>query len=142
MPEESTTGDLVERVRELLATTTRGDFDALVGFYAPDAIWDNSRHGLEVVEGLAAIRRLNEDWFAAYEVWELEPEQILDLGSGVVFAVFAQHARLAGSSAEVWLRQPAVAIWADGLVARMTIYPESEIDQARGAAERLAHERG
>jgi hypothetical protein len=73
---------------------------------------------------------------------EFEPEEIVDLGNGVVFAVFSQHARLAGSTAEVRLRQPAVAIWADDLAVRLTMYPESDIDEARATAERLAQERG
>jgi ketosteroid isomerase-like protein len=142
MQEESTTPDLVERVRDLFESANRGDFDAMASFYAPNAVWDNSRHGLEIVEGLAAVRRLSEEWFAAYEGWEFEPEEIVDLGNGVVFAVFSQHARLAGSTAEVRLRQAAVAIWAHGLAVRLTMYPESDIDLARAAAERLAGERG
>jgi hypothetical protein len=32
--------------------------------------------------------------------------------------------------------------WRDGLIERITDYPESDIDQARAAAERLAEERG
>ena len=39
-------------------------------FTPPNAVWDSSRGGLEVVEGVAAIRRLNEDWFAVYEDWD------------------------------------------------------------------------
>jgi hypothetical protein len=73
MTEKSAKPGLVERTRDLLASAIRGDADAFASFYAPDAVWDNSRHGLEVVEGLAAIRRLNEDWLAAHEGWELEP---------------------------------------------------------------------
>jgi ketosteroid isomerase-like protein len=142
VPEKSTTPELVARVRDLFASASRGDVDATASFFAPDAVWDNSRHGLEIVQGLAAVRRLIEDWFAAYEGLQFEPEETIDLGNGVVYAVFSQHARLAGSTAEVRLRQPAVSIWADGVVLRLTLYPESDIDQARAAAERLAQERG
>jgi ketosteroid isomerase-like protein len=142
MPQESTTPDLVERAHDLLASATRGEHDAIASFYAPDAVWDSTRNGLEVAKGLAAIRRLYEDWFAAYEGWKFEPEEILDLGSGVVFAVFSQHARLTGSTAEVRLRQAAVATWADGLAERVTVYPESDIDEARADAKRLVAQRG
>jgi hypothetical protein len=38
MPEESTTPDLVELVRETVEAGDRGDVDALLTFYAPDAI--------------------------------------------------------------------------------------------------------
>jgi ketosteroid isomerase-like protein len=142
MPEESTTPDLVERARELLASATRGEFDAIPSFYAPNAVWDSTRNGLEVVKGLTAIRRLYEDWLSAYEGWTFEPEEIVDVGSRVVFAVFTQRARLTGSTAEVRLRQAAVAVWADGLAVRVTVYPGSGIDEARADAERLAEERG
>jgi ketosteroid isomerase-like protein len=140
--EESTTPDLVGRVRDLFVSASRGDFDAIASFFAPGAVWDNSRYGLEIVEGLAAVRRLSEEWFAAYEGLEFKPEEIVDVGNGVVFAVFSQHARLAGSTARVRLRQAAVAKWADGLAVRLTMYPESDIDEARAAAERIAKERG
>jgi hypothetical protein len=35
-----------------------------------------------------------------------------------------------------------VTLWVDGLIVRQTAYPESDIDEARAAAERLAQERG
>ena len=70
MPQESTTPDLAELVRQLRDATSRSDLDQLPRFYAPNAVWDSSRGGLEVVEGVAAIRRLNEDWFAVYEDWD------------------------------------------------------------------------
>jgi hypothetical protein len=35
-----------------------------------------------------------------------------------------------------------VTLWVDGVIVRNTIYPETDIDEARAAAERLAHERG
>lgn len=65
-------------------------------------------------EGPAAIRGLNEDWFVAYEEWEVEPEEILDIGNGVVFAVFRQNARPVGSTSHGRMRQAAVLIWVEG----------------------------
>ena len=140
MSEESTTPDLVELTRGLLQAADRGDFDAALRFYAPDSVWDMSPWGMGTHEGPAAIRGLNEDWFAAYEEWEIEPEEIRDLGNGIVFGVFSQHARPAGSTSYVRMRQAAVVIWVDGVIARLTMYPD--IDDARAAAERLAEERG
>jgi len=40
------------------------------------------------------------------------------------------------------VRYAAVGEWVDGLVARISLYPGSDIDEARAAAERLAEERG
>ena len=70
MPQESTTPDLAELVRQLLDATSRADLTSSRAFTPPNAVWDSSRGGLEVVEGVAAIRRLNEDWFAVYEDWD------------------------------------------------------------------------
>jgi len=39
MTEESTTPDLVEKVRVMLEAADRADFDAALAFYAPDAVW-------------------------------------------------------------------------------------------------------
>src|SRR5271167_4207996 len=136
MSEESTTPDLGELTGNLLETVNRGNFEAIPSFYAPDAVWDMSPWGLGTYEGPAAIRGLNEDWLAAYEEWEMEPEEILDLGSGVVFAVFHQSARPVGSTSHVRLRQAAIVVWVEGVVVRLTMCPD--IDEARAAAERLA----
>jgi hypothetical protein len=46
---------------------------------------------------------------------------------------------LAGSSREIEARYAAVNVWVDGLIESVTNY--ADIDQARAAAERLAHER-
>jgi hypothetical protein len=96
--------------------------------------------GLGMYEGLPAIRDFWEDWVGAYEEWGAEPEEILDLGSGVTLAVVIQKGRPAGSSGDVHLRYAAVAVWVDGLIVRITNY--GEIDEARAAAERLAESRG
>ena len=40
------------------------------------------------------------------------------------------------------VRSASVGAWVDGLIVRVTIYPETDIDEARAAAERLAEERG
>ena len=139
MSEESTTPDLVELVRGAVAAANRRDFDAVVSFYAPDAVWDMSPMGMGTFEGLAAIRGFFEDWFGAYEEWTMETETILDLGNGVVYTVNDQRARLVGSTGAVRLRDAWVCDFVEGLIVRLTVYPD--IDEARAAAERLAEER-
>lgn len=49
MPDESTTPDLVELQRRLTAATNRGDADAVVAFYASDAVYDMSPVGMGVL---------------------------------------------------------------------------------------------
>ena len=58
MPEESTTRDLVERTRILAALFEAGnreDFDTMMSYFAPDAVWEVVALGTRL-EGAAAIR--------------------------------------------------------------------------------------
>ena len=140
MSDESTAPDLVELGSRLIEAGNRGDFDAMLSFFAPDAVWEG-RPGLGATfEGEAAIRAFWQDWFASYEELWVEQEEVLDLGNGVVFSVALQKARLVGSSGYVRQRSGVVAIWVEGLIERVTLYPDP--DEARAAAERLAEERG
>ena len=141
MPEQSTSADLVELSRRSVEAANRGDFDAMLSFFAPDAVWDlNPLGGLGTFEGHVAIRRFLEDWHANYEELEIAPEEILDLGNGVIFSVIAQKGRPVGSSGDVQQRQAIVFVWVEGLFVRITHY--GDIDEARAAAKRLAKERG
>ena len=139
MPEESTTPDLVELARRAYDSGNGHDFDAMMSFYAHDGVCDVSPMGLGIFEGIAAIRGFYEDWIDAYEEFEIEPEEILDLGNGVVVVVIRQNARPVGSTGHVGVRYTAVAVWVEGMIVRNTNYPD--IDEAHAAAERLAQER-
>jgi ketosteroid isomerase-like protein len=138
MSEESTTPDLVELTRRATEATNRRDLDAVMSFYRPDSVWET--HGMGTFEGLTATRGFFEDWIGAYEEYEIEAEEILDLGNGVVLAVVRQGGRPAGSSGDVRLRYAEVVVWLDGLIAQTTSY--TDIDQARADAGRLAEARG
>jgi ketosteroid isomerase-like protein len=140
MPEESTTPDLVELGRRSIEAGNSGNIDAMLGFFAPDAVWDLSPVGMGTFEGHDAIRGFVEDWLGAYEELDMKAEEIHDLGNGVAWAVIALNGRPVGSSGYVQLRYAAVTIWTDGLGERTTNY--LDIDEARAAAERLADERG
>ena len=137
MPEDSTTPDLVELVRRTSEAANRRDLDAVVSSFAEDAVFDGRAAGT-FFEGRPAISRFLEDWFGAYEELEYEPEEVSDLGNGVVFAVVMQDGRPVGSAGRLRQREGWVFLWVRGLIARLTT---SEIDEARAAAERLAEER-
>jgi ketosteroid isomerase-like protein len=141
MPEESTTPDLAELSRRLNVAVNRGDIDAALAMYTPDAVFDASPMDGVVIEGRDAIRGFWEDWFGAYEEWEQVAEELRDLSNGVGFGVLRLRARPAGSSGFVELHYASVTIVrGDGLVERGTYY--TDINEARAAAERLADERG
>ena len=141
MPEESTSPALVELVRQTFEAANRRDFDALMSFFASDSVWEAVSLGTSF-EGVPAIRGFFEDWLGPYEDYEMQPDEILDLGGGVVFVVTRFTARPVGSAGGgMTRRRPLVFTWAEGLVARVTAHPDS-IDEARAAAERLAESRG
>jgi ketosteroid isomerase-like protein len=143
MPEESTTPDLVELSQRLREALNRGNLDAAVALYAPDAVWDVSLLGLEgVFEGREAIRGAWEDLRAPYDDLEVVAEEFRDLGSGVTFAVVLARGPLRGSTRFVENRTALVTTWANGLIERNTTYLDPDIEEARAAAERLAEERG
>ena len=139
MPDESTTPDLVELGGKLFDAASRRDVNAMMSLYAPDAVWEAHPLG-EAFEGAAAIRGFLEGWFSSYEAYQAMPEEILDLGSGVVLAVMIHEGRLAGSNSELRVRDAHIYEWAEGMIVRATVY--ADIDEARAAAERLAQERG
>jgi ketosteroid isomerase-like protein len=140
MSEESATHSPAELVRNQIEALKRRDFDAAMSFWGSDPVWDMSPMGLGMYEGAGAIRRFLEDWTGSYEEWENEPEEVRDLGNGVVVAVFLQAARPVGSRGHVQLRYASVSDMVEGLFVRITNY--SDIDEARVAAERLAESRG
>jgi ketosteroid isomerase-like protein len=140
MPEDSTSPDLVELTRRYVEALNRRDSDALMSFYAPDAVWDAADTGVGTFTGLAAIRGLLEGWFDAFEELVFEREDVLDLGNGVVLVLVNQKGRPRGGSGYVRRREAMVGLLEDGVVTRLTTY--LDIDEARASAERLAQERG
>jgi ketosteroid isomerase-like protein len=137
MSEESTTPDLVERVRRHREAGNRRDIDAVMSSFAVDAVFEGRALG-DVFEGRAAIRAFIESWFGMYEELEYKFGEVHDLGNGVVFAVVVQEARPDGSAGHVHQREGWVYVWVRGLIARLSIY---EVDEARDVAERLAESR-
>jgi ketosteroid isomerase-like protein len=141
MSDESATPDLVEVVRGLSEAVNRRDVDAIMHFYAPDAIVDMTRTIGLTHRGHAALRAFFADWSGAFEEAEAVFEEVVDLGSGVVFSVYLQHGRPVGSTGHVRQRDGVVTVWVEGLIGSQVWWGQ-DIEEARGAAGRLALERG
>jgi ketosteroid isomerase-like protein len=140
MSEESTTPNLVELTRHAIESAARHDLDEAMSVYGPTSIWDMSRSGIGTYEGDTAIRGLFEDSMETYEDLAVEVEEAVHLGNGVTLAMSYQRGRPVGSSGYVEVRYASVIEWTDGLIVRVTHYPNS--NEARAAAERLAESRG
>lgn len=139
--EGSTTSDLADLLRRATTAVNRHDFDAVMSFYAHDAAFDASRTLFSEFRGQAAVRGIFEEWVDRYEDFEVEPEELSELGNGVLFSVMRRSGRPRGSTGRVEQREPWVYLFVAGLVAEVTIYPHAEIDEAHAAAKRLAEER-
>jgi hypothetical protein len=77
----------------------------------------------------------NRGDFAVYS----SPDIVLDT-AGYGMGTF--DGREAAITNYVRVRSASVSVWEDGAIVRNTIYPETDIDEARAAAERLAEEQG
>ena len=139
MSHESTTPALVNLQCSLLEALNRHDLDAMLSFFAPNAVWEVVALGTSF-EGVTAIRAFSEEWLGSYEEFEVDLEELLDLGNGVTFSVNRQHARPVGSSAQIHAREAHVTEWTKGMVIRVTVY--NDVEEGRTAAERLAQSRG
>jgi ketosteroid isomerase-like protein len=141
---EPVTLDPVEQTRQQWEATSRGEFDpqGLADGYASDAVLDTAGYGMGTFDGRDAIHGFLADWAGSFDDLTAEAEEIVGFGNAVVLTVYRQKGRPLGASDYVRVRSAMVAEFVDGKIARNTIYTEAEIDQARTAAERLAHERG
>ena len=139
MPEESTTPDPAELTRRAFEAVNRRDIDAVMSFFAPDAVLDG-RLVDGLYEGRTAIRGFLDEWLGSYAELRYEVEEFVVLDDGVVLAVVKQVGRPVGVDGQVDQREGWAICWsADGLLVRLTTRPD--IDEARAAAERLAESR-
>jgi ketosteroid isomerase-like protein len=131
----------VELVRLSTNAVNARDLNTAMQLYAPQVVVDVSRTVGIPVEGRDALRSLLEDWLAGYDELEYSWEEMVDLGDGVVFAIVLRSARPVGTTGYVSNREGWVSVLDNGLCVRLVVYPRTEIDEARAAAERLTKER-
>jgi ketosteroid isomerase-like protein len=136
MPEESSTPDPVDMIRCVFETFSRGDLEASISFFSPEAIWE----GLDVAVGRARIRALWEDYARSAGDLQIDLKEVVDYGHGVLLALTSQTGHPQGSSYVVRAQEAYVYQCSVGLIDHVTAYPD--IDEGRAAAERLAEERG
>src|SRR4029077_17699584 len=140
MTDGSRTRDPAELTRLALEAVNQRDTDAVMSFFASDAVLEGQAAG-GLYEGRAAIRGFVDDWFDSFSELRYEVEELVVLDDGVVLAAVNQEARPLGVDGQVHLREGGPVCWsADGLMVRLTTH--ADIDEARSAAERLAAERG
>lgn len=136
MSQEPRTPDLVELTRSFYASLNGRDFDAVMGMFGPASVWDVSRWGLGTHGGLRAIRQFPEDWFGSVDEYEVQVEEMHDLGNGIVLVVVSHVGHRARSRGALQVRSASIFVWTESTIALLTVYPD--IDEARVAAVRAA----
>jgi ketosteroid isomerase-like protein len=137
---EDTNPEPVELTRQAVSAWSRHDLAAVMGFFAPDGVFDLSDAGFGTFEGAAAATGFLEDWWRTWGDHLVEVEELVDFGSGTVFVAVREDGRLVGSDGHIEQRRGWAFLWVDGKIARLTAY--LDLEEARAAAERLAEERG
>jgi ketosteroid isomerase-like protein len=140
MPEEPTTPDAAQRVRDAFAAASAEDLDGVTADLAPNAVWVMDEVGLGPFEGVDAIREFLLEWWSLWEEHNHHVEQVVLLSERVGYAIIREAGRIKNSGSLVDARVAHVIESIDGLVVRDTSYVD--IDAARAAAERLAREWG
>src|SRR6478609_4392699 len=87
MPQQPATSSALDLTRRCFEAGNSGDFDALMLFFGPDSVWDVSAWGLGSHTGRPAIRAFFGDWIGSLDEYELQVEELVDLGNGIVLAV-------------------------------------------------------
>src|SRR5580704_8520109 len=129
MPEGSTTPDLVALSYRRLEAINRRDLEAVVSFFAADAVWDMTPIDMGVFAGRDAIRDALKAWWETFPAIVSEFDEVLDLGNGVVLQAVTQRGHPTGSTGDIRQRSARVLVVVDGLVEALTSY--NDIDEAR-----------
>jgi hypothetical protein len=148
MADESTTPDLVELTSRMFevpggtAWSQAAVVDTFTAFFARDVVWESVGLGT-TFRGLEASREFLGDWMARFGDYEIDIEEIVDFGNGVVFVKSGHAGRPIGSPAHVRLPREVlvnVFVWERGLITH--VVSSGDTPEARAAAERLARGRG
>jgi len=103
-----------------------------------DLVWDVSNLGWpdqQIYHGPAGALQFNAEWAAAWDDWELVPEDYIDAGERVV-VILNQRGRSKATGIPVEMRFAQVWTLRDGLGIRMDLYASvEEALEAVGLAE-------
>ena len=108
----------------------------------PDLVWDVSKLGWpdqQVYTGCEGAMQFNDEWAAAWDDWELEPEDYIEAGERVV-VILTQRGRSKVTGIPVEMRFAQVWTLLDGLGIRMQMFANvDEALEAVGLSEQDAH---
>jgi uncharacterized protein len=116
----------VEAVRRCYEAANRGDWDAAFRDAHPNFEMTVQRGPYAGTHcGREAVQRMLVDIRTPFDVWDIEPEQLLDNGDQVV-ALIKNRVRPKGTSAELETRNGHVWRFRDGKAVSLDNFPASE----------------
>ena len=124
------------------AAYSRGDFDASLGAYSEDTVWDDTRFRPDgaVHRGREALVKLVRSWRSVWEAHEFKLEHVVDDGGERVAALLREKGRGRAGGVEIENRWGLVSTVRDGKIVNTTVYrtPEEALeaigaDQAPGS---------
>jgi ketosteroid isomerase-like protein len=126
----------VEVVRQMVEAARRGDWETAMSFYEETVELDQSRMpDGGIYNGLEGVRRFFGRWFASWDEFEIEPQQLIDAGDQVV-SIDVIRGTGKGSGVEVTMRSANIYTLQNGRVVRHAGYPDaSDALEAVGLSE-------
>jgi ketosteroid isomerase-like protein len=116
----------VQRLREAYGALNRGEWDRSEEFLHPDVRWHfvegQGPDAPETLRGRAQIVEFWSSFFAAWEEWEMVPEDFAQAPDGRILVSMHFHARGVGSGFPMELDYWQVIVMQDGRVHRVDNY--------------------
>jgi ketosteroid isomerase-like protein len=128
----------VEIVRAMWAAWGRAEYDASLGAFAEDSVWDDTRFRSDgaVHHGLGALIAVSRTWLEAWERYEIEAEEVLDAGDDRVAVVLRETAEGKGGGVAVTNRWGVVQTVRAGQIVHTMVYPTpQQVLEAVGVRE-------
>ena len=118
----------VEVVRATWAAYARGDYEASLGAYAENTVWDDTRYrpdgALHV--GPDALVDVARTWRGTWDHYEIEAEEVLDPGGDRVAVVLRETGQGKGGRVKVTNRWGIVVTVREGKIAHTMVYRTPE----------------
>lgn len=124
----------VEVVQAMWAAYRQGDFEASLGAYAEDTVWDDTHYRPDgaVHRGRDALVEVVRTWRAAWDDYDIEAEKVLDAGGDRVAALLRETGRGKGGGVELTNRFGQVTTLQGGQIVHTMVYraPEEALEAA------------